>query len=638
MSFTEATSNLADPVDRHHVARCLLGFALRQLAFGALFVVQEEKLRGWIGFGAGADRISGLELPFVEDQAIGIVIDTRAHYFGPTPKDDLQTLLLEKLGRPTPENVLVVPICVRNRVVVIFYGENGPEEISSQLAGDFMLLVHKAQAAFEQLLLRQKAESLLGLGRPAPASVPYPPSERQDWQKGPLTQALELAASAEVAHPAEEEDVDEIPPEVPSLIPAAEERPEEAPSGPDSVSRRLSLEDEPLAQSSELLRRPYAPDVEGPVSLPDEPLPEIGPADVDTRDLAWESVAVADANFVQGYELVPPQVLNDLDLPENRPSPAPVVTAPETSETLPRTTADLGSDGLRMAVPELHPRSLQGEVDDSDDRWSTEAIAGASTAPGAERPPSLERAMPRAETLETNGSAATTADPSPGEPTLPESNRLDAGEIRETATGLLGAQQHRNGSTLAELPPFDLAARESSPEREQPRVASFEDRDHPRVASAEDRDDPTDENMSDVLEERWTEAHEIDGLEIEAPEFAGQVAPDPRGSNTMPSASDPAATDDLPETLWSEAGKASPRRCSTKIPIRCEPATTTTGTRTTRPRGAFRASARRPSSSPQRASPSSSSTGRTLRSSRTPSKSRCLRRRGHWTTRSSSGS
>ncbi len=187
LPFGEAVNALREARHRDEIAETTLRYAINDLQLVALFIVHSDHVEGWMGLGPGSEQVPKLPIPLKADSAFRVVLDTQAHYLGPLPSDPLHVEFLERLARPEPRAVLIVPIRIRSRTVALLYGENGSETIAPRLAADLMLFTTHVQGALESLLIRKKAESIselsarpvLPLGRMQKEAelTPVPPME-----------------------------------------------------------------------------------------------------------------------------------------------------------------------------------------------------------------------------------------------------------------------------------------------------------------------------------------------------------------------------------------------------------------------------------------------------------------------------
>jgi hypothetical protein len=148
---------LQTAIDREAVAKAALRLARAQFAACALFIVNKDLLLGWKAAGGLLDRqpIESLMLPASADSilkgpAAGQVFQ------GVVPKGGLNDRLLGGLGRKHPISAVVVPLMLKNRVVNLFYADNGDKGINAASAGYLQLLVKDIAAAYERIILAKK--------------------------------------------------------------------------------------------------------------------------------------------------------------------------------------------------------------------------------------------------------------------------------------------------------------------------------------------------------------------------------------------------------------------------------------------------------------------------------------------------
>jgi HEAT repeat protein len=529
LAFSEASARLRAPANRHDIARALLGFALRELAFGSLWVVKDDRLEGWVGFGAGSDRIASSEVPIAPGSAARVVIESRAHYLGPSPTDDTQGALLGALGRRPPRSVLMVPLRVRNRVVALFHGENGPDAIPGRLAGDIMLLVSQVQTAFEQLLLRQKAESLSQLsrapepgddgtiesGEPLPDEVLEFEEPVHEASEPPTRLAPEPAEPQRAVGAVVADDASASLEEHPTLPEPEPNDAEPAGGDPPSAAPAETEADGPPPDSAP--RDPTA-------SLPDEPMPS-----VDEPEEDWEPVEVAEGDYARGYELVVPRVLSDDEAAAA--VEASVAVAPEDSSRLqpevppivPDVAPDMGSDGLRLVPSELAPRPLTAGTEDSDDLWDVAGEPTVSTRPPSEGQVPVEVPSPARSTEEEEED---------DEPTFPTMRRESGARGDDAARPASPSPEPRSDDPAWTAPTPDLP---SPGAVEDDGLVEIE----PPVPAAPGASEPATARVGAAAQ---------DGADdpLQGPSEPDAFHPDPPALES---------TDDIEEALWAEAGR-----------------------------------------------------------------------------------
>ena len=144
-----ATRMLDDADSGAEIARTTIAYAGQWLRFVALLQVEGSVVQGWLGSGPEADRVPSVRFDLQEESTFRVVVETREHYVGPLPSDQLQSQFLAQLGRPAPRMVLLIPLRLKHQTVALLYGDNAEGSVSSRLAGDLIQFAERVQAALE---------------------------------------------------------------------------------------------------------------------------------------------------------------------------------------------------------------------------------------------------------------------------------------------------------------------------------------------------------------------------------------------------------------------------------------------------------------------------------------------------------
>lgn len=298
LEFGEAVNALRDARHRDDIAETTLRYASKDLELVALFIVHPKHVDGWMGIGPGAGKVPKLPIELKADSAFRVVLDTQAHYLGPLPSDPLHVEFLERLGRPEPRAVLIVPIRIRSRTVALLYGENGNQTIAPRLAADLMLFTTHVQGALESLLIRKKAESISDLSaRPAKtaempkqiqlvvrtAAAPAPDESeppRHEVTSGNGTEYAYVRSktNGEVAAPATPEEV-QAPVDGAQVNEPLEQEPALEPL-PDDDELDVVVEEEPPRGDTDELASSFLPQA------------ELAPEVEEEEDEGWDSVDI----------------------------------------------------------------------------------------------------------------------------------------------------------------------------------------------------------------------------------------------------------------------------------------------------------------------------------------------------------
>jgi MshEN domain len=148
---------LASPSDRESIANALVLAAVEKLSRVALFRVKEGVLSGWrceiSGAAADISRLAiKIDLPCIFKE----VVEEKSLYKGPVvplPKNDI---LMDALGGDRPIEAVACPLVIKDKVVAVLYGDNGPGSMTRCETAFFISLMSKASMSLEILILKNK--------------------------------------------------------------------------------------------------------------------------------------------------------------------------------------------------------------------------------------------------------------------------------------------------------------------------------------------------------------------------------------------------------------------------------------------------------------------------------------------------
>ncbi len=150
------------PRDREAVCRALIAFAATRVKRAALFTVRDESAFGWLAAVPGLDpgAFALLEISLATPSILRDVVQRREFYRGaflPVPEN---IRLAAALGGPPPQEALAYPLLVRDKVVCILYGDDGPQNLLLGGFHDVQKVAMKAAMALQILILQQKIRNL----------------------------------------------------------------------------------------------------------------------------------------------------------------------------------------------------------------------------------------------------------------------------------------------------------------------------------------------------------------------------------------------------------------------------------------------------------------------------------------------
>ena len=138
--------------DTEEIAGILLNEAYKIAERVALFTVKGKKIMGW--------KARGLEIDTVvttaeESSIFSEVLRNRTNYRGPLLNIQSNKPLINILSG-TPQDALLVPILIREKVVALLYVDNGNTSVLNANVAYLPILVSMAALAFEILILKKR--------------------------------------------------------------------------------------------------------------------------------------------------------------------------------------------------------------------------------------------------------------------------------------------------------------------------------------------------------------------------------------------------------------------------------------------------------------------------------------------------
>lgn len=172
LSFTAAATRLEKAADRDSILSILLQFASQAFEFTALLVVQEGALHGrQAAFrGRAPHAIDEVFLPLEKGTVFETVFRTGGYHLGPIGETPADARALEVLHRDLPRSCAIIPIFIKNRVVLMLYGDSGSKGVRTNRIARIAEFGHLVSSAFESLLFKRKYESYSSSSSGPPAS------------------------------------------------------------------------------------------------------------------------------------------------------------------------------------------------------------------------------------------------------------------------------------------------------------------------------------------------------------------------------------------------------------------------------------------------------------------------------------
>ncbi len=414
----QAIEALGRARDRDKIVALFADYASQLFEYVAVFSVQAGEARGVAARGAGASESTLLELkvPLDLPSAFTKVRDSKVQSISRFRASGLEGGITRDLERPTGRAVLLVPVTLRDRVVMILWGDEGVADVNPEHTMPILALVRHVSAALERVLLQKVRASRLAQASSMASILPASTSDAP-----PASKTSSLARSRSEA-PAPHA-VGRSPSEAPtSKAPSSTKRGSVGPTGPAPTVRasvappaRTSSSSPPSAPSprppSALAPAPASPEHDAPQhdapqhSAPAQPPLEAAPRVSRAVDELQQGAGPAVVRFPSDT----PKTLRGFPA-----TPGPGVVVPRNPSPTP-----FGPPLLSRRVVSLAPSAPTSDVPPSVRSSLTPAPAAALPSP----PSPLVDAPPPPLTL---GKAPGSPTPAPGIGSL--------GPIRKTGT------------------------------------------------------------------------------------------------------------------------------------------------------------------------------------------------------------
>jgi len=151
-SIDKIKAAFANVKETEEIAGILIQAAYKVAARVGVFIIKGKKITGWKGRGLSVDGFAVTEDEF---SIFSDVLKRRSHYRGPVLKIKGNEPLIKLLGG-TPQDALLMPIDIRERMVAMFYVDNGNTSVLNANVGFLSKLASLAGLAFEMMITRKK--------------------------------------------------------------------------------------------------------------------------------------------------------------------------------------------------------------------------------------------------------------------------------------------------------------------------------------------------------------------------------------------------------------------------------------------------------------------------------------------------
>ncbi len=138
--------------DRRHVARLAVHLARAYASGVSLLLVHRGMIEGL----EGEAREQGLLFPAHAETLFADVAEGAALYRGAPPRGGLDTRVLRVLGCAEAQELAVLPVAIRGRVVNLLCADNGPEALGDASLAALATVCARVARAYERLIHARK--------------------------------------------------------------------------------------------------------------------------------------------------------------------------------------------------------------------------------------------------------------------------------------------------------------------------------------------------------------------------------------------------------------------------------------------------------------------------------------------------
>ncbi len=157
LSHTSLCQQLAAAADRNDIARALINYLGQEFSASALLMARPTCISGWLANAGGIEpnNFDQLSLSLREHSVFSLVVKNKKDYLGPVADTPQNTKLLSFFKTTPPQDALIIPLQVRDRLVCILYIQDQLKVLQGRIS-ELQNLAKKAEMAFTLLILKNK--------------------------------------------------------------------------------------------------------------------------------------------------------------------------------------------------------------------------------------------------------------------------------------------------------------------------------------------------------------------------------------------------------------------------------------------------------------------------------------------------
>jgi len=158
---TSVFQRMSRAESKDELARAVLDHATAHMARALLFSVRSETAApwDWAGVDLPRQRVYGLRFPVTGGSIFSLMLGDDGVYRGPVPDQPHCRWIYAALQIDAPQEVLLLPVYLNDRLAAIFYGDGGPQGRIRGETESFVNLARRLGLALSMLVLKMKIRS-----------------------------------------------------------------------------------------------------------------------------------------------------------------------------------------------------------------------------------------------------------------------------------------------------------------------------------------------------------------------------------------------------------------------------------------------------------------------------------------------
>jgi hypothetical protein len=199
LDLESAAEQIRGATNRDEIIELVAKFASQVFEYSLLLVVHGAFAQGRLAMLGNTNEpaVEDISIPLDRGGMFQTVFETRSFHLGPLGITEIEEEALQQMGRKWPKNCAILPVTLRNRVILMIYGDSGEKGVRGGQVSEFVRLTRHISEAFERILLEQKYKGY----RAAAGTIPPQPVRSSHVSKPPVS--FESYQSAPRGRPSE---------------------------------------------------------------------------------------------------------------------------------------------------------------------------------------------------------------------------------------------------------------------------------------------------------------------------------------------------------------------------------------------------------------------------------------------------